>query len=317
MVLPAARDGAVRASDIRRWLAQSDLEFSDEPASMLARITRALGQPDVNDGHGALRLWGQTGDRPTVWMAAADPVFLEARLDHLCLHSLLPQEFPRRDLVEIFDELQSDLGGEDGLGFVHIGRYGYLRGSHPMATATLSATALHGREPSPYMPTGGDANAYHRLHSEIQMALHLSDVHRRREAEGLRPINALWIWGGGEAPTSAPRSIPPLYADDALVRGYWHSAAGIAQPWGGLLSDCVEQSPQGFVAIVPHVLRPTADGMGALSEHLTELRAILRNSAIRSLKLLFRDGITVQVRRRHVLRIWRRRTGPLEPGGDL
>lgn len=313
VVLPADGRGTIRARDIRRWLARSDLEFSAEPVGVLSRVTRAIGHPPQASGFGALRLWGQTGDRPTVWMAAADPVYLEPRLDHLCLHRLSAAEVPSRDLGELFAELQPELGSEDALGFVHIGRYGYLRGAEPMPTAALSAGSLHGREPSPYMPTGKDAGAYHRIHSEIQMAIHLSGVHRRREAEGLRPINALWIWGGGASPPVSPRGIPPLFANDALLRGYWNSAAGIVQPWSGSLADCAEHSPEGFVAVVPPMSRQPEDDADILSGHLAELRAILNSSSIRSVTLLFRDGITATVRRHHRWRFWRRRPAWFEP----
>ncbi len=312
VVLPAAGHGTIRAKDLRRWLARSDLEFSEEPSTTLSRVTRAIGHPQVTSGLGALRLWGQTGDRPTVWMAAADPVYLEPRLDHLCLHELSAHELSSRDLGELFDELQSELGGDGALGFVHVARCGYLRGPEPMPTAALSARRLHGRELSPFMPSGKEAGAYHRIHSEIQMAIHLSGVHRRREAQGLRPINALWIWGGGASPDLVPRGIPPLFADDPVLRGYWNSAAGVVQPWNGKLADCVEHSPEGFVAVVPKILGPSPDGADALSGHLADLRAILGNSDIRVLTLLFEDGVTAVVRRRHRWRFWRRRAAGLE-----
>ncbi len=313
VALPAGRGGAIRARDLRRWLSQADLEFSREPAELLTRVTDALGHAPAESGHGALRLWGQTGDRPTVWMAAADPVYLEPRLDHLCLNRLSPDEVSSADLGQLIDELQSELGAEEGLGFVRLGGCGYLRGDRPMPTASLSAKALNGFEPSPFMPTGTDAAPFHRLLSEIQMALHLSEVHRRREQAGLRPVNALWIWGGGAAPEAVPRPIPPLFADEPLLQGYWRSALGVVDEWPGRLTECAARSPDGFVALVPHALTPRLDGVDALSAHLAELRELLRKGALDRLTLLFQDGITARVRRRHGLRVWRRVRAPLEP----
>ena len=313
VVLPAVRHGVVRAADLRRWIGRSDLEWSDGPAEILSRVTRALGQPSVDSGRGALRLWGQTGDRPTVWMTAADPVYLEPRLDHLCLHRLAPDDIAPDDLTELFDELQQELGGEDGAGFVQLGRLGYLRRSAPMPTAELSPDALHGLDPAAHMPTGAESRPFHRVHSEIQMLMHLSPVQRRREAAGARPINALWLWGGGSAPPRAARPIPTLYADDPLLRGYWHSAAGTVASFDGRLENCAEKSPEGFVAVVPHMQIPTADGVDALSAHLAALRLILGEGAFGSLSLLFKDGVSARVRRRHALRFWRRPSPLLEP----
>ena len=312
VVLPAAGNGVLRADAIRRWLSRADLSVTHEPEGTLSRLTTALGQPPVTDGLGALRLWGQTGDRPAVWMAAADPVYLEARLDHLCLHRLSAQELPSRELGEVFDALQAEFGAEESLAFLQLAQCGYLRGSDAIPTASLSAHCLHGLEPSPYMPTGKDAAPYHRLHSEIQMALHLSAVHRRREQAGQRPINALWIWGGGVSPERQPRALPPLFADDPLLRGYWHSAAGTIGSFDGDLADCIDRAPDGFVAVVPHTLRPSSDALDSLSAHLDTLRKLLDGGHLQTLKLLFRDGITATVRKHHRLRIWRRRWAPLE-----
>ena len=281
VILPAAGNGVLRADAIRRWLSRADVSVVRDPEETLSRVTAALGQPPLSAGQGALRLWGQTGDRPAVWMAAADPVYLEARLDHLCLHRLSAQELPPGELGEVFDALQSELGDEDNLGFVQLGQYGYLRGEEAIPTSPLSAQCLHGLEPSPHMPTGKASARYHRLHSEIQMALHLSAVHQRREQAGQRPINALWLWGGGVAPERQPRWLPPLFADDPLLRGYWHSAAGSSGAFNGKLEHCLERAPDGFVAVVPHTLTPSSDSLDSLSVHLESLRKMLHGGDLR------------------------------------
>lgn len=305
VILPAAGNGILRAAHIRRWLSQADLDIAAGPSGTLSRVAEAIGQPAVSGGLGALRLWGQTGDRPTVWMAAADPVYLEARLDHLCLHRLSDHELPSGELDELFAELQAELGSDDSVGFVQLGTRGYLRGAQSIPTSPLSANSLHGLEPSPHMPTGPGSAPYHRLHSEIQMALHLSAVHRRREQAGLRPINALWIWGGGLAPEVQARALPPLFADDPLLRGYWRSAAGAIRPFTGDLADCMEHGRDGFVAAVPLSLQPSSDGLDGQSAHLDTLRKLLDAGELGCLRLLFRDGITAIVRRRHRMRFWR------------
>jgi len=312
VVLPAVRHGAVRDAGLRRWLGRGDYGCTEEPLEVLDRVAAALELDAPVEGRGALRLWGQTGERAAVWMAAADPVYLEARLDHLCLHRVTPQEIPSNQLGQLFDELQAELGDDDALGFIQLGHHGYLRARTPMPTAVLSSAALHAREPSPWMPTGEDARRYHRLHSEIQMALHLARDNRDREDQGLRPINALWLWGGGVAPEANPRPLPVLFAEDALLRGYWHTARGSVFDWPGGIADCAEVAPTGFVAVAPFVLRQAAEGPDALSAHLTELRTLLSDGGFQSLQLLFADGVTIRLRRRHAFRFWRGAPASLE-----
>ena len=77
VVLPAAGAGRLQDSALRRWLARSEIRQRGEPRELLARILDVLNLPYPQSGLGALRMWGQTGERPSVWIAAADPVYLE------------------------------------------------------------------------------------------------------------------------------------------------------------------------------------------------------------------------------------------------
>ena len=82
-VMPAVGGGRLRDAGLLRWLARSSLRRIDAPRELLSRILAALETPYPESGLGALRMWGQTGERPTVWIAAADPVYLEPRLDQV------------------------------------------------------------------------------------------------------------------------------------------------------------------------------------------------------------------------------------------
>jgi hypothetical protein len=125
VVLPPVRGGRLGDKSLRAWLAQSDLSVDNEPRELLASIVDELGLPCPDEGLAALRMWGQTGDRPTVWIAAADPVYLEPRLDHLCLHALQRAGIPASDLRPLFDHLQSTLASDKCFGFARLGQYGY------------------------------------------------------------------------------------------------------------------------------------------------------------------------------------------------
>lgn len=314
IVLPDAAHGLVREPSLRRWLARSALTREELPAPVLQRVRQATGQPDDGGGLAALRLWGQTGDRPAVWVAAADPVYLEAGLARVRLHRLWSEELPPGDLRQLFDELDSVLGDER-TGFACIGEGGYLRSDEPLPTPCLSPENLNGLEAEEFLPRGASAAGYMQLLSEVQMTLHGSQVARRRESEGRRPVNSLWVWGGGLAPEVRARDIPPLLSDDPTLRGYWLSAGGEIGGWPGSLMVCAETAPRGFVCAVPDRWMRQDEHVTLLSSLLSDARRILHEGPLRKVTLLFRDGLAAQVRRRHAWRIWRSESSLISAAG--
>lgn len=308
VVLPAVAGGRLADARLRMWLARAELDTMSAPRGTLASILEALDRPMPATGLAALRLWGQTGDRPTVWIAAADPVYLEPRLDHLCLHALGSDAVPMADLRGLFDHLQATLAPTSQYGFARIGRFGYLRSTVPIATAKEPTYVVDYQPPNEHMPVGDESAAYRSLISEVEMALHDHDVNANRAAAGLPPVNSLWLWGGGMAPEVQTNALPSLFTADPLLRGYWFSNTGVVAAWPGSIAACVEDSVAGFVAVPPFA----ADDADSLQLCLQELRQALRSKRLSSLLLLFRDGIRARVRRTDALRIWRRGSGLLE-----
>lgn len=301
VVLPAVGGGRLADDSLRRWLARGELGRLDAPRELLARVLGALSVPYPDSGLAALRMWGQTGERPTVWLSAADPVYLEPRLDHLAVHAQDAESVPPAELRPLIDHLQATLGGDGHVGFARLGGFGYLRASGPIATADVPPYVAHLDMPNPYLPSGSGADAYRRLTSEVEMALHEHDVNRSREAKGLQPINGLWFWGGGFAPEKTATPLPPLFTDDPLLAGYWLSKSAPVSRWPGDVVACSESAPGGFVATVPD-----EDDAKLLEASLGELAGLLRAGRLRRLVLLFRDGVEAAVERRHRFRFWRR-----------
>ena len=250
-MLPPVSNGRLKDRDLRAWLAQSDLMFEPGPSELLARVIRELGLPYPDQGLAALRMWGQTGDRPTKWIAAADPIYLEARLDHLCLHALRRVGVEPSQMRVLIDHLQDTLADSTNLGFTRLGSYGYLSAKTHFATATVPAYVVDQQKPDDYLPSGENTAMHRNLLSEIEMALHEHEVNLEREANGDLPINSLWLWGGGTAPEQITRAQPPLFSDDALLTGYWYAATGVAETWPENISACIDQSVAGFVAETP------------------------------------------------------------------
>jgi len=312
VVLPPVGNGRLNNAELKVWLAQSDLTHEPGPKELLARIIQEIGLPYPDQGMAALRLWGQTGDRPTNWIAGADPVYLEPRLDHLCLHALLQAGVDPGHMRALIDHLQAKLAGDKRLGFLQLGSCCYLSSSRPIATASLPAYVVDQKKPDEYLPVGKDSASFRTLQSEIEMALHEHAANLEREAAGQLPVNSLWLWGGGTAPEQIIRPQPPLFSDDGLLRGYWHSATAVAESWPGTIEKCIDKSVAGFIAVVPEF----DDGLDVLESCLHALHAALRSGRLSSLTLLFRDGLRASVRRSHTVRVWRRSSRLLDAAND-
>lgn len=306
VVLPAAGNDRISSRALGSWLARGNLEQRPESSPMLQRILAELGAEMPTGGLGALRMWGQTGDRPSAWIAAADPVHLEPELDRLRLHSLMPDDLPVPELRRIVDHLQVTLGGAGGTGFVRIGRYCYLTADAPLATSTHATQQVDQRIPTKYLPGGAGRAGHRRLLSEIEMALHEHPVNAERESEGRPVINSLWIWGGGHAPQPVDGALPPLYADDPLLRGHWRAQRSAESTWPGSIERCFESGNDAVVAVVPNGRR--------LEASLRELKRLVSAGRIDELVMLFEDGLRGTMTRLQALRFWRRDNALLRSG---
>jgi len=302
--LPPLR-GRLADRALQRWLSRGQLDDIGAPAEPLAEVLRALGRQRPEQGLGALRMWGQTGDRPGTWIAAADPVYMEPRLDRLFLHALDTDDVSRSELRSLFDALQAILGEDGALGFARLGGCGYIRSQYPMVTPAVPATLLDGQNPAAALPSAAALG----LISEIEMALHELPANVERQARGQPPVNSLWVWGGGYAPQPRTVGVPPLYSGEPLLRGYWASVAGQAGEWPGTIAACLDAAPGGFVATVPHV----QDVDAAPEADLAAVRDALRSGRLNRAVLISADGIRVLLRRSDRLRVWRR-VAPLLEG---
>ncbi len=117
VILPSQALGCLRDKSLRAWLAQSDLCSIESQTDLLSKVLDEIGLPSPEKGLAALRMWGQTGDRPTKWIAAADPVYLEPQLDQLCLHCFSEADVKPAELRNLMDYLQRTLADEQGIGF--------------------------------------------------------------------------------------------------------------------------------------------------------------------------------------------------------
>jgi len=310
VVLPPGAQGRIVDANHRRWLSRGRVAFAEPDSEMLLNVLQRIGAPLPESGLAALRFWGQTGERSSAWMAAADPVHLETRLHSLRMRSLRPDELPKSDLRVLFDHLQATLGGDNGFSFARIGHNGYIRGESSVGTAPVSASVLHGLPPDEFGPAGESAATYHQLLGELQMVLHDHEVNSRRAAAGQPEINSLWLWGGGVVAEAERRPLPKLIANDPLFRGYWSSCIADVEGWDGDIDEIFASSSAGFVAVMPD-LAP-GDAALAFDDCLARVQRMLKRNIIKSATLLCRDGLSIEINRWDAMRFWRRISPLLE-----
>ncbi len=302
------RDGRIADAGIRHWLSRAHLHDDSARNEPLARVLSVLGLLPVTNGLAALRLWGQTGRRPGGWQCGADPVYLEARLDHLCLHAL--RDVSAAEAEGLFQHLQATLAAGGAYAFHHVHSSGYLQRDDAMATMPVTAPTAHGHSPDAFALEGPAPTKHDALQSELQMCLHECGVNRQRAMAGQLPVNSLWFWGGGIAPPPKAQALPTLFCDDALFTGYWLGSDQTTHRWPGSLAACVAAADS-FVAVTPC----DANAAESAESCLDELRMLLKRGRLARLTLLFRDGLRADMRRRDRLRIWRRSAAHLAPGG--
>jgi hypothetical protein len=74
----------------------------------------------------------------------------------------------------------------------------------PLRAATHDPEAILDHHIDGYLPGGEDAPRLRQLMSEIEMWLFDHPVNRGRLADGLVPVNGLWLWGGGATLEAMP-----------------------------------------------------------------------------------------------------------------
>ena len=233
-------------------------------------------------------------------MSAADPVYLEAMLDHVRLHSLDENALRREEREQLFNYLQAQLG-DANYRFELIGELGYLRGERAFATGTGSAHALDSCEPDAFLPLAAESREHDRLVGELQLLLHQAPMNRQREEQGRLPVNSIWFWGGGHAPPVNTIALPRLFAGDPQFLGYWRSGSGEVTPWSGEDGMLPADISRSCVVVPP----PGSFRSGSLDAMLRMAKRRLARGQIHCLTLIFSDRWRVRLRRRALIAIWR------------
>jgi len=169
----------------------------------------------------ALDLLGEGGSPGNAFWLHADPVCMQADIDHAILFDAQSLQLNEDEADQLIAELNAHFS-QDGIRL----QRGSVANWYLAIDANMdfSTRALHdviGRNVNPFMPAGSDARHWKGFMNEAQMLLHASEVNLRRETRGHLPVNSLWLWGEGrlnEVAHARP-GFDRVLANNACARG--------------------------------------------------------------------------------------------------
>lgn len=288
--------------------------------AMLARFLPGGNQPPA----GPVAFYGDMRERPDGWCCRADPVFLEAHMDHLRLlapHFVRPEPDEARALIDAFNAAFE----KDALSLSakHPSRW-YLLMQRALDVTTWEPDSVVGRNVIDFMPAGRDGGHLKALMTEVQMLFHPHEVNARREQRDLPTINSIWIWGGGRLPELPGCALPAAWGSDPYLEGLWalcgHECAQL--PAGA--AECLSSmNAQGGLSLVAGLSDAWFDGgPESWAENLRNLDRDWCQPVVSALKEghigsfhLMTNGIELSLSRGSARRFWRRSKPLTAPGG--
>ncbi|WP_114241136.1 phosphoglycerate mutase [Dyella sp. C9] len=81
-----------------------------------------------------------------------------------------------------------------------------------------------------HLPQGAEGRRWRVLLNELQVLLHQHPVNAQRRANGMPPVNSLWLWGGGALPATVKTALHGVIGDDLLLGALARRAGMAATP---------------------------------------------------------------------------------------
>lgn len=185
---------------------------------------------------------------PATYWLLAEPVYLAVERDHLVMSAV--DRLSDRESEELFAALSAHARGE-ALQMIRSSGDCWLLGcTQAQALRCTEPALVVGHDIHRFLPSGADAPRWLRLITEFQMLLHEHPVNRAREAHGQRPVNSLWLWGGGVLP-SVPPGGPTVATRVPLLLALARSCAAPTLALGTNLAQTLSTAMLREVIVVP------------------------------------------------------------------
>ena len=222
---PPAALAAVNAPALARLLSTAAAPVF-EPGGPLGIACASVGIAKQKDWPAAPWLARAAGIDPgsRYWLCA-EPVTLQLGRDEVHLAGVVG-DLDAAEATALLSSLRAQFAS-DGIEFLErgSGRW-WVTLAEPQQLETSPPDAALDKPLTAHLPRGADAARWRRWQSEMQMLLFEHPVNRSRESGGLRPVNYVWMWGGGTlratgsaAPAAAVFTQAPLLRDLARAVG--------------------------------------------------------------------------------------------------
>ena len=197
LLLARGRCTSADAETVEEWLREA-FELGDAPLAA-----------------GALTLLGANGEPGTHTWLRADPVHLRLMRDRLVLAPAPALDLKEADAQALCAALNHHFGARLSVQLIDAQRWVATTTDGDVNVDAQPPLALAGRDVAVALPTATSA-----LLNEAQMVLHAHPLNEAREI----PVNSVWFWGAGRAPSIPTKRWQSVTADDPLVLGLGRAA---------------------------------------------------------------------------------------------
>jgi hypothetical protein len=144
--------------------------------------------------------------------------------NQLMLHPL--EDVAQEEAAQLCAALNAHFEGQGMAFFAPHPQRWYLRLDAQPDIRTVPISQAGGGDIRGMLPEGPEGARWQQLSNEMQMLLHGHPLTEAREARGELPVNALWLWGNGEAEVRTPCRYVAVGSDEALA-GMFAAAAEV------------------------------------------------------------------------------------------
>ena len=213
-----AYDPFSRALPHEHWLAQqlgvaivdgSQHHGARGNSPAIAPVLLRQHQASLNEGH---------------WFVV-QPAHIHVARDHLVLTDIGQLALQDNESRQLF-QAALPLCEEAGRALLYLDAQTWLmRADDWHGLQTSSPLAASGRNIDIWMPAGNGELAWRKLQNEVQMQWFADALNEDRERRGQKPVNSLWLWGGGSVAIAPAHAAATSTYSASFNLSEWSAAA--------------------------------------------------------------------------------------------
>ena len=282
------------AHPLRAQLARAD-RLADGAAGYLGGLGDYFRGVDASLPAAALTRQSIVGDAAGATWLSADPAWVQPDMNGARLLACGQLRLTMHDAAQLASAL-TPLFDEAGI-CLHVSTPDRWHLQLPLDTplpAFAPPEQALGEDLSQHLPSGAQGRRWRLLLNDIQVLLHQHPLNAQRRADGLAPVNSLWLWGGGSLPAALPSDLAGVISDDPLLQAL-ASHAGVVH--SARTADTVAYGGAGWL-----IDRQDLPADDIASRWWPALQALLQHQAV---LLHFASGERWRRAPWHRWRVWR------------